>query len=594
MSDLLFWVFILFACSAVSSALLTRAKFQFFSAPEELVFSCGLGLGLAAYMVFALGSFGVLTAPAVLGVLLLCALSGGSRVLYLSVCLCETFKSRLREKKDPVVAALLVLLVMVAAFSLFGALAPATGQDELSYHLVHPKLFAENHRVYEIPYSTPALWPYLGEMLFTLGLLLKGAGLAKLSHWTFYLLTGAAIYCFVSRFENRKTAFFSGAVYLFMPAAFIQAAFGYVDNTLAFYVFMAYYVLYLFFISSQRQWAVLSGVFTGLALSVKFLALFMLPVTAGFFLVHFFRQKDKRGVFLSFLSYVTFVVLFGGLWYLRSYLLRGNPVFPFFYQFFGGPGERMAIDASAHGMGRGLAGFLLLPWNLTFHPQHFGGEHIGVLFLFFLPVFLLSRPMPRHLTFMAAAAASYAFFCFFMDQNTRFLFPAFALLAVAAGPSLAALVAGGPRIWEKASALLVTGVFAMQAFFSVYHFHDEALVFFGRLSARNYLLGLERTFALAEEVNRQTFPSDKILSIGEVRGYYFQSPFVIESELDSFTGYSINHSPQEIRDFLKSHGFTHVLVAENSPREKALEGVPMQSALIIRNLGHRYVLYRIL
>src|SRR3989338_4813074 len=118
------------------------------------------------------------------------------------------------------------------------------GQDELCYHLMQPKNYVRAHAVYEVPFSSNSLWPYLAHMLFTLGLLLEGDSLAKLFHFSAYILTGLAIYSFLKREAGSRTAFYGFVIYALTPVAFIQASFAYIDNTLALFVFMTFYAFY--------------------------------------------------------------------------------------------------------------------------------------------------------------------------------------------------------------------------------------------------------------------------------------------------------------------------------------------------------------
>lgn len=611
MTDLLIWLFILVSYGAAAARLSRILGLKFADDGEEIVICLALGLGIAGYAVFIIGSMGYLFRPAMLAVSAAFLFLGGGSFTALAGRFAAKAWRSLRGARDPLIFVLGFLILTAAVFSVFGALAPATGQDELSYHLTHPKWYVENHRVYEILFSTPALWPSLGEMLFALGLLLKGAGVAKLSHFTAYALTGFALFQFVSRFDSRKTAFFSAAVFLLTPAAFIQGAFAYVDNTLALFVFLSLYALYVFLRAEGGvPWAILSGVFMGLALSVKFTALFVLPWVSVLLLASILLKKDKKEALIHAAWWAVAAFLCGAVWYLRAYWLRGNPVFPFFNQFFGGGGTRMVIDTSVHGMGRDAVAFVRLFWDLTMHPEHFGGEHIGVLYLIGVPAFLFLRPYPCYARYCALGGLSYMFFWFIMDQNMRFLFPALALFSPAVGVTLKALVSGGSSLWEAGLRLLIGACFLFQALFSIYHFRDEAALFFGRLTERDYLLTHERSYAAAEAINREITAADKILSIGEVRGYYFRGLLVNESELSAFTFYEQkNNSPEDVVAFLKDNGFTHVLLAGPAPSKACLEqGLSVQNILADETLKKRffkdeiifthrqsqYVLYRIL
>ena len=292
-----------------------------------------------------------------------------------------------------------------------GALAPAIGQDELCYHLMQPKNYVRAGAVYEVPFSSNSLWPYLMHMLFTLGLLLEGDSLAKLFHFSTYVGTALGVYAFLRREADAKTAVYGLAGYSLIPTAFIQASFAYVDNALAFYIFLAAYSLYYFFKDQRFIWIALAGIFAGFAASVKMIGLFILPMFAAYAVLLFIKNKRPRrclaGLTVFFLAFITC----GGLWYVRAWALRGNPVYPFYPDFFGGHGWKDTTYLF-HGGKRGLVEFLFFPWNLTFRPQLFGGEQVGIIFLATLPLLIFTRPWPswlRHVLFLGVA---YAALCF--------------------------------------------------------------------------------------------------------------------------------------------------------------------------------------
>ena len=419
-----------------------------------------------------------------------------------------------------------------------GAAAPPIGQDELCYHLTVPKAFVRDHAVHELSASTSCLWPYLMEMLFTLGILMRGPELAKLFHTATFLLTAASIFCLMRRFGDKKSALFGAAVYFFTPAALMQATFGYIDNAVAGYLFLTFYALLVFFDSKQAKWAALAGVFGGFLLSTKYLGLFMLPLAALFYFFHLLKDKDKKKIFVSAGYFAGFVILCGGVWYLRSWMLRGNPTFPFLNQFFG-PAEwtNKVIGHVAHGRGTDLLSFLAIPWDLAMHADWFGGEQAGMLFLAFLPLFIFFTPKKSYALNLLWVGLGFTTLWFFVEQNTRFFFPALALFSVPAGLGMAHAIESAHKNWKNIFSLLVVLMLALQAGFAVYHYRDEFLLMVGRADRDHYLSAHERSYPAAKSINRFLKPTDKILSTGESRGFYFDNPFTLEGDFNNFTRY---------------------------------------------------------
>lgn len=593
MDTLFLGIVILLAAIGMGRKILNTLHCDWADNTEALVFSTALGFGLLAYLVFGLGSLGLLKSWVfvwVIGVIFALTCRDWSSV-FPGVFVLPS--SNLRKMIG-------FFCVLAAIFSLMGALAPATGQDELCYHLMQPANYVRAGRIYEVPFSTNSLWPYLMEMLFTLGILLNGAELAKFFHFAMYLVAGGAIYCFVKRFGRPKDAFWGLVIYSLTPATFIQSAFAYVDNALAAYLFLCAYALCLYSQSKKEHWVILAGALAGFAISTKLIGVFILPIAVVFFLRNF-----KMSAILKFGA--AFLVC-GSAWYLRAAILRGNPIFPFYPQFFGGHGWNDQTYVDAHGRGMGWLSFLTLPWDTTLYPDWFGGEHIGPLYLMLLPLLIFQRPWQRSTKYALGFAMGYAVLWFKVDPNIRFFFPALAFLSAALAPAPEQLMGENKSGWKIFYSLIFVAIFGFLSSLAVYHFRQEARLFFSG-SKDAYLMVRERSYNVAKIINQKLTRNDRILSTGEARGYYFQTPFVLEGDFNDFTHYGERFaSAREVVDFLKQNHFTHVLSstleldaqkkpqglrAQNLIQDAGIKADYFKEELVISVGSVRYVLYKI-
>jgi hypothetical protein len=353
-------------------------------------------------------------------------------------------------------------------------------------------------------------------------------------------------------------------------------------------------------------WAALAGVFAGLALSTKLTGLIVLPVLAAAALYDFFRSSSRAAVLKGFAWTSLMAVICGAIWYVRAWALRGNPVFPFFPQFFGGHGWQDPTYVGSHGRPHAL-GFLLLPWDLTLHPEWFGGEHIGILYWMLAPLLLAFKPK-KPAGALLSCLAVYAVCWFKLDPNVRFFFPGLLILSPLCAHALTEIREATSGARKALILAIAAAAFIGQASFAPYRFRDEADLFFHRQPS-HYLKLHERSYFAAQQINQVLLPEDKILSVNEVRGYYFDNPFVLEGDFTRFTGYDARFKDaSEVRDYLKSIGFTHVLMTD-LPEGRGETLSPMRVAslitsgaghdyfkeeLITRNGKVRYALYRIL
>lgn len=608
-ADLILGMFVWAAATGAALRILKFFRMEFGSAGERLVFSSAMGLGLFAYLIFLLGIFKALYAtPILVSVVLLFMFFIRGLAKEVSSGFSEFHPGRLKFFPD---ALYILAAAVVLIFSLAGALAPPVGQDELCYHLMQPKNYVNAHAVYVVPYSTSALWPYLMEMLFTLGVLLRGPELAKFFHFAMFLNVVGAIYCFGRRFGADRTGFFAALIFLLTPAVFVQASFAYVDNALACYAFLAVYALFVYSKNGKLSWAALAGVMTGLTISVKFIGLFIVPPAVLAFFWFIFRGfLPRKKLFTHAVFFLAAVAVFGGVWYLRSWLLRGNPVFPFYSRWFGGHGWQIATYVDSHGRGQDLFSFLLLLWDTALHPGWFGGEHIGPMYLALVPLAFFLRPMPAVVKFTLVLGACFTTLWFIVDPNIRFFFPALAIFSIGAGTVMVYLTEakqGRAKKWAEALFVLM---FVVQASFAVYHFKDSVGLWLGG-NPQRYISNRDRSFVAAKMLNPEFGPKDKIISIGEVRGYYFNAPFTIEGEVNRFTDYSSKFgSVDEVVAFLKQEGFTHVLYFDGIPLPEDKSGQNLRLPFLLKReqgwreyfkeisvvrLGDaRYVLYKFL
>jgi 4-amino-4-deoxy-L-arabinose transferase-like glycosyltransferase len=182
------------------------------------------------------------------------------------------------------------------------ALAPPAGWDALVYHLTGPRLFVEAGRVshhVDLPYLG---FPQLGEMGFTLGMLLLGDGVASLLHFGYGLLSVIITAALARRAFGQATAWPAAALLLSVPSLVWLMSRAYVDVTLLFYATAAFYAFTRWRefraggeAGSSIKWLRLMGVFCGLGAGVKYTA-FVISVALGLGLLWTSRHDGLRAV----------------------------------------------------------------------------------------------------------------------------------------------------------------------------------------------------------------------------------------------------------------------------------------------------------
>jgi len=341
---------------------------------------------------------------------------------------------------------------------------------------------------------------------------------------------------------------------VFCPAAFAQAGQAYVDLSFAFFTFLTIYAFCLNEAIGERRAAVLSGLFCGGALATKYLALSLAAVLALLWVI---RSKERLRTFAYF---VLSSALVSGIWYVRSWVVAGNPVYPFFPEIFG---RGIAFDAGAGvGMGKGLLDFLKFGWNVSVHPESFGGEMIGPLFFLFLPLLLLPVEKKSSRAFyLFLFSFLYIFLLFHQSQQARFYLSLVPLLAVGVGVSVANLT-GKKGFLRTIGILVFVAVLFLHAGVYVYRLRNSWPVILGLESPKDYLSRFERSFNGYLYFQKNAKPDEKIFNFADVRHFYNANPGMLHCT-PAFRAW-LKAENKTIPDYLNEHPFEYIWLREDS------------------------------
>lgn len=423
--------------------LVTRRFGNLFSGfGEKVFFSAGLGFAIAGYSVFILGALQLLN-PVALGALI---------ILLVILALAGWYLSRpLPDRKDLSVKpdsgiekAAAVLTAAGLAACLLLTLTPETGKDALIYHLAVPKLFLKHEGFYFIPGNIFSHYPLLNEMLFTAGLFLRGEIVAKGMHFIALLFVMLGVLQF-SRLKTVGNSYpwLSMLIFLSIPSVFLTAPLAYVDLFFTWYAIGALLAYLQWFNQGKRAWLILCGLFSGLALAGKYNGLF-LPFLGclGILWAAHYKRESGQGALRNIFLYAAVVVIAGCPFYIKNFIMTGNPLYPFFYSIFGGPAwdlkQARLYDQFVWrlGMGREWIDYLLLPWNLSFRAAmdslNFDGV-MGPVFILTLPFLFAIRGIPVNVRIILIYAGLMFTFWTFSAQQVRYLFPVFPVFSVLTG-----------------------------------------------------------------------------------------------------------------------------------------------------------------
>ncbi|HEV3023624.1 MAG TPA: hypothetical protein VGX76_14215 [Pirellulales bacterium] len=556
------------------------------------VWSLATGLVAAGLSLVALGLAGLLYKP-LIGVLTLAAGARGVGALSRSYWRRQTPPS-LRHAKIPsadsrtkpkvvskpprwLISGLLAMAGVAAAGSLVGAAAPPTAGDALCYHLELPKRILLERALVYLEDSDNSTYPLLVEFWYLWALALDGGVAAQLVHWALGLLLALAAVVLATPVLGRPWSWCVGCLVMLVPGVNNQMTAPMNDVGLAAFTTLALAAWWKGAIDDEGpRWYLMAGWMLGGALGTKYLALVF---AAAWGLVAAFRLSSWRARGRQSLAGMLMIAIVAasasGVWYARAAWHTGNPVYPFLHEYLGaganagtaplarGP-EPPTLAADKAPLGRDLAALFAAPWQVTMHPERFGGRghQLGVLFLATLPGLICCRRL-RGLSTLLSISAVYLIGWLLLRQNVRFLLPLVPLLAVPVvwvwmeWPRL-------PRVPARLAAALTIGILVVQSALGAGRARGRVAVCLGLETRDDYLLRHEPTYRAAIWTNALLHPNARILS-QEQRAFYFNVRMTRENIYRRRTGYDRQvTSAWDLSRRLAEDGFTHLLLAEAS------------------------------
>ncbi len=593
MIELLYLAAFALAAYGTGNFLLRLLKIKPESFGEDAVLSQAAGLVLFSYATLAAGLLGMLNSKAFTIILLLLLLVFVKRIKAFAAGIANElrqnlgFKLRLSWLLYFVIAALAVL-------NIFAALAPPHSSDAIAYHLAIPKIFAEQGRIAEIPYMVTSNYPLATEMLFLDGYLLKGGVLSELIAAYIALLLAVAIFVFTKKHFGRSTAVVATAVFYTLPIVSVFNIRGFVDISTGLYAMAALIALFKWNDMSETathsarsnravsehdqeppvldtrdtRLLALTGILAGTAASTK-LSAYAIAAVMLLAVACFSRKEKLANAAKNAAAYSAAAAAMIAPWMAKAYAYTGNPVYPLFYNVFGGKYLTEGLvtvwvkeSLAFTGTGRGLIDLLALPWNMTMHSQLFGEMlGIGPVFLAFIPALLLMKKVDGKIKGMLAIAAALLVVWFYTAQSLRYIFFVYALLASVSAYSISRLLSE-KGIGRAAGTVVVLTILINLALWAGAN-NDEVKAAAGLTDKEGYLSQQVENYQLLKYAN-ENLEGAKICIYGSIRGYYSDNDYVwCNPPYQAYIDFYSIKTGGELLARMKEVGITHI-IAEGS------------------------------
>jgi hypothetical protein len=359
---------------------------------------------------------------------------------------------RARRKPDWPDIVFVALLVIVGVFLFAKALWPAVFYDAVTYHLGVPNYYIQEGGISYIPYDSYSNFPFMAEMLYTLGMLVQGLKLAQLMSVAVLIASSLMVYDF-ARVHVRDVPPALPAIFFLLTPAFMEMSVLYGNDLhLAYYSLLVVYCYLMLERDGGYGWAAMMGVFTGVCIGTKYIALVSITLPAFAAVCWYAFTARGRGVKVSVAVVFWFwipALLVASPWLIKNLAYTGNPFYPAFYNLLDGKDMTRELYA-VHKMNHpsfvdGLKGLVMHPWMLFMSPPSYlifkyrAASFLGPALMFFVPLIVFVKGVAPTVKKLMVFSVMLFVLWSMAFPLTRYLYPAVIAMLIVAAYALWAL-----------------------------------------------------------------------------------------------------------------------------------------------------------
>lgn len=404
---------------------------------------------------------------------------------------------------------------------------PVTFRDALIHHLVVPRWWMEEGRIFSPSWHEWSFYPMLLNLGFAGLFALGGEACVASYHWIFgalFALVTASGTAYVLKNRN------AGALGFFLaattPIIFRLASLPIVDCGLALFSALTffYFIIALDEESSEETAATRSAIVfgalaLGLALGTKYNGLpFALSSVLVFVLVR--ARKNPSSAFTSGVLISVLALAIYSPWMIRDYSLTQNPIYPLYSNIFKPSIERPAglpnlkpLEQRHLIYQESAVEIALLPLRIFFEgkddqPAHFDGVLTPLFALSFFGSLFFEKK--RLFSYSFGIAVFYLLLSIFLNPlRVRYLAPVFAPLIFITARGLQCALTDGLALRSVASAALAAHLFIFTEYAYQKTNREQLFSFLrGNITTENYLRDRIPEYPLVEYIN-QNIETDK-------------------------------------------------------------------------------------
>jgi hypothetical protein len=464
------------------------------------------------------------------------------------------------------------LVAPLTLVTLGPALCYPAGWDELVYHSVLPQRWlADGWPAFyaDIPYSG---FPSLGEILFWLVAPIERVIAPRLIVWVCWLIGLVFLYRLLRRRLAANSAGVLMLAFALCETVLLISANCYVESILMLNVAAMLLVIESRAIQPGWRQAIILGVIAGGSAAVKLTGVAIIIVPLLWQLGR--NVLDRRATAWQVSAYLLVAALVALPFYLRPWLLTGNPFYPYYAEWFTSDQARLEMSRYHQAIGAAFgvhhpAALVIAPLLVTIESNLYDGGFGWQLLIFIgLAVLALrSWRSARWRPFVVGPAVAcgwlYAFW-FRTAQQARFAVPTVMVLVLLAAIGLHSLRGK----WRR---MLLAGLLVAAAVSAPWrtagHYVGSWLAALRVISWADYVNeSTDHTYPpLVRAIDEKTPADARLMLLFEHRGFYLPRPYTIATPFFQESGFTPPESFRDstkIMEVLARERITHVVLAE--------------------------------
>ncbi|HUV50213.1 MAG TPA: phospholipid carrier-dependent glycosyltransferase [Anaerolineae bacterium] len=505
-------------------------------------------------------------------------------------------------------------------------LTPPISRDALIHHLAVPKLWLLHGGFYEIPWADFSYFPMNIDLLYLISLYFKNDIVPKFIHFAFGLGTGLLVYCYLKNRSAKNWGLLGFLIFFSTPVIIRLSTAAYVDLGMTFFTTASILAFVRWRDGNYKdtKWLIISAVCMGLAAGSKYNALI-----AWLFLnlmIVFCYSRDTEngsGALKSGVMFFAIALLVVSPWYIKNYILTGNPIYPLFdqvFRFFHHAGENGAgIAAAADSrwasnifqrreivFGETFLETIFIPIRIFFQGkdgsvQYFDGS-LNPILIIMLPFAFINRDLNRDKVFFLLFSGFFIFIaCFLAVIRIRYILPVIPFLAIL---SVIGIKNVAECVGKKSSMIRRAGLIGIPVIVII-------LISFNFIYVKNYFNSIQPVKYILNQETKDEFLSRNAESYSAMRyingnlpddariflmflggrGYYLDRPYYYEK---SFGMNTINGmvkasvDKQNFQAYLQSLDCTHVLMRIDLFNKYLNDNFPEKTIVRVLDLVKEY------